>query len=267
MCIFCGGQCGGVGDLLISLGLPFLAIYFLRLQAFLIRMKKKILRPPPTGGEILEGANTCEYCGELLTECPHKLSPIIPEVRLDQPLELSIAAAPKNIDQSTKKNPVGVKGWLLLFCFNLLILVPAFSVYQADCILNMLFLPQYRILLSIWSKNYYYFNIAMIFVMIFIGIYSFYGGWQLWSLKEDAVKTVKTFLLVQLSLTLVTLTLQQIMISQSAGTGSVSIHIMGQVLTAVLYFSVWYIYLMKSRRVHNTYGQAERRTTAHYAPA
>ncbi len=27
MCIFCGGQCGGMGDMLISLGLPLLALY------------------------------------------------------------------------------------------------------------------------------------------------------------------------------------------------------------------------------------------------
>jgi Protein of unknown function (DUF2569) len=266
MCIFCGGQCGGVGDLLISLGLPFLAIYLLRLQVFLARMKRKILRQPSSGGEIPGSAKTCECCGELSPHGPHRLMPIIPEVRLDQPFELSTTAIPKNL-AATKKEPEGVRGWLLLLCFNLVILIPAFSIYQADCIVNILFLPQYRILLSLWSRNYYHLNIAMIFIALFIAAYSFYSGWQLWSLKEGAVKTVKTFLIVQLSVTVLTLSLQKIVIPQSALAVSVSIHILGQCFTAILYFSVWYLYLMKSRRVQNTYGQAARRAKAQYAPA
>jgi hypothetical protein len=43
MCILCGGQCGGVVDLLISLGLPFVAIYFMRMKGFLTRIKNRIL--------------------------------------------------------------------------------------------------------------------------------------------------------------------------------------------------------------------------------
>jgi hypothetical protein len=267
MCIFCGGQCGGVGDLLISLGLPFLAIYFLRLQAFLIRLKKKIRRRPSPGEEMPEGADTCACCGELSTECRHQLSPITPEISLDQSLEFSIAAAPKNFTQSTANNPEGVKGWLFLLCLNLLIIVPAFSLYQTDYIVNMLFLPQYKILLSLWSINYYYLNIAMLFINIGIAFLSFYSGWQLWTLKEGAVNTAKMFLIVQLSLTLVILALQQVFISQSAGVGSVAIHIGGQLITAVLYFIVWYTYLTKSRRVHNTFGPAKSRPIVRYAAA
>jgi hypothetical protein len=107
----------------------------------------------------------------------------------------------------------------------------------------------------------------MVFIMLFIAVYSFYSGWQLWSLKAGAIKTAKTFLIAQLSLTLVTLTLQQVMISQSTGIGYISVYIMGQLITSVLYFTVWYTYLMKSRRVYNTYGPVERRTPAHYAAA
>jgi hypothetical protein len=42
MCIFCGGQCGGVGELLISLGLPFLALYLSRIKGSLLKIKKTI---------------------------------------------------------------------------------------------------------------------------------------------------------------------------------------------------------------------------------
>ena len=49
MCIFCGGQCGGMGDMLISLGLPLLALYFFRIKGFLLRVKAKILGRPLGG--------------------------------------------------------------------------------------------------------------------------------------------------------------------------------------------------------------------------
>lgn len=263
MCIFCGGQCGGVGELLISLGLPFLAIYFMRLKAFLGRMKKKILGQP-----MPESANTsCECCGDLQSAGSQGLSPMLSEVRLDQPLELSLATTSQTVDEPATSRPEGVRGWLLLLCINLIILIPALNLYQTICMTNMLVHPQYRILLALWSKSYYYLNIAMIFIMIFIAVYSFYSGWQLWTIKEGAVKTAKSFLIVQLSLALVTLALQQLMDSQSAGNAFIFAPIMGQALAPVLYFSVWYFYLMKSPRVHKTYSQAEGKPLAQYAPA
>ncbi len=41
VCILCGGQCGGLGDFLISLGLPFLALYFSRIKQVLRKIKIK----------------------------------------------------------------------------------------------------------------------------------------------------------------------------------------------------------------------------------
>jgi hypothetical protein len=187
---------------------------------------------------------------------------------LNQLSGLSITTTPKNnLDKSSTNGPKGVRGWLLLLCFNLIILIPAFSLYQTNCTIDMLFLPQYRILLSIWSKNYYYLNVATIFSMLFIAIYSFYCGLRLWSIKGGAVRTAKIFLIVQLSLTVAILALQQIILSQSDGVRSFSPNVMGPLVTSVLYFSVWYVYLVKSRRVYNTYGQDERRTIKHYATA
>ena len=39
MCMFCGGQCGGVGDFIISTILPFLAVLFVNLK----HLYKKII--------------------------------------------------------------------------------------------------------------------------------------------------------------------------------------------------------------------------------
>jgi hypothetical protein len=262
MCIFCGGQCGGFGDLLISMTVPFLTLFFLRLKAFLARTKRKILGQPLATEELPEVAHTsCACCGALPSAGPQRLSPMLSEVRLDQPLELSMAATPQNLDKPIKRGPEGVRGWLLLLCINLIILVPAFSLYQTICMVDLLVLPQYRILLALWSKSYYYLNITMIFIMIFFAIYSFYSGWQLWKKKDGAVKTTKAFLIVQLFLTLAALGLQQSMLSQAAGSGYAAVYVKGQLITAILYFSVWYTYLIKSRRVHNTYGHPAQNST------
>lgn len=41
MCMFCGGQCGGVGDFIISTVLPFLAVIFVKLKHILFRKNLK----------------------------------------------------------------------------------------------------------------------------------------------------------------------------------------------------------------------------------
>ena len=265
MCIFCGGQCGGAGEFLISMGLPLLALYFFRIKGFLLRLKDKILGRPPRGGNLVEHAGSCKGGGEPSAEPPPQLKPFRPEFSLGQLTELSVAAPPgHHVGKAPKQNLAGVRGWLLLLCLNLLILIPAFSLYQINCNLDFLFLPQYRILLFVWSKSYYYFSIVNIFVMLFITAYSFYSGLQLWTIKAGAIRTAKTFLIVQLSLTLVMLALLQITMLQLGGNRNMAVFIIEQLVPPVLYFSVWYAYLGKSRRVDLTYAglQAEPRPRA-----
>ena len=59
MCMFCGGQCGGMGDMLISLGLPLLGLYFFRMKGFLLRVKDKILGRTPQAGKEPTGPCGC----------------------------------------------------------------------------------------------------------------------------------------------------------------------------------------------------------------
>jgi len=68
MCIFCGGQCGGLGEFLISLGLPLLALYLWRIKNALAKIKNKNL-PRDLAGAGLDEPITCKCCGEALRDC------------------------------------------------------------------------------------------------------------------------------------------------------------------------------------------------------
>jgi len=42
VCLFCGGQCGGLGDMLIAWGLPSLAYYFFKLKEKSARITNRL---------------------------------------------------------------------------------------------------------------------------------------------------------------------------------------------------------------------------------
>ena len=59
MCILCGGQCGGLGEFFISMGLPFLALLLYKLKNWFSRIRNRVLRrgsrPAAPGYEELRG--------------------------------------------------------------------------------------------------------------------------------------------------------------------------------------------------------------------
>jgi hypothetical protein len=64
MCIFCGGQCGGLGEFLISLGLPFLALYLFRIKRSLVNLKKKFFPGISDLKKTPDKGTKYRYCGE-----------------------------------------------------------------------------------------------------------------------------------------------------------------------------------------------------------
>jgi|WetSurMetagenome_2_1015567.scaffolds.fasta_scaffold242649_1 hypothetical protein len=254
MCIFCGGSCGGAGEFLISMGLPLLALYFFRIKGVFLRVWDKILGRPPRGGDVPGPAGTGAGVGQPRCAGSRQLSPWRPESPVDQLEGLELAAAPGQAPAKPMgKSLTGVKGWLFLLCLNLLLFIPAFSLYQVICSLALLTSPQARILLLIWSKSSYYFSLANLAVMLSIAFYSFYSGLKLWNLREGAVKIAKTFLLVQFGLTLAMLALQRLILPPAGGGGFSPQQLLAALLPALLFFGVWYTYLTKSRRVQETY--------------
>src|SRR5208337_5441318 len=114
MCIFCGGQCGGVGDFFISLGLPFIALYFFRLK----RVFLKIISRFAPRGEVLEKppvANNCSCGGAPPGECR---GPAAPAVVFREPTAPSLETlATLKLDGREISPQRGreqeVRGWLL----------------------------------------------------------------------------------------------------------------------------------------------------------
>jgi hypothetical protein len=254
MCIFCGGQCGGAGEFLISMGLPLLALYLFRIKGFFLRVWDKILGRPPRGGDVPGPTGTGAGCGVPLSAGSRQLSPWRPELPVDHLEGLELTAAPdKALAKPMGKSLAGVKGWLFLLCLNLLLFIHAFSLYQVSCSLGLLISPQARILLLVWSKSHYYFSLATMAVTLFIALLSFTSGLKLWNLREGAVKIAKTFLLVQFGLTLAMLALQRLILPPAGGGGFSPPQLLAALLPALLFFGVWYTYLTKSRRVQQTY--------------
>jgi hypothetical protein len=253
MCMFCGGQCGGIGDMLISLGLPLLTLYFFRMKGFLLRMKDKVLGRPPREVMIPEHIETCGCQGGLQPEGSHRLSPVSPTVAVDQLTELAAAAPKGNVTKNPAgENPGGLGGWLLLLCLLLTLIIPALSLYQVNCDLNLLLLPQGGLLLFVWSRASYYLAIGNLVAMAGIAVFSFTSGYRLWARKKGAVQTAKIFLLAQLFLALALLTLQHILMPQPAAR-NFAVALAVQVIPPILFCSVWYRYLLKSRRVARTF--------------
>ncbi len=201
MCIFCGGQCGGMGEFLISLGLPFLALYFFRIKRALATLKNRVLRRNPTTGIPAE-AVTCQCCGESLADCRQVLSQPLSLQDVDlltvRPfphvaVTISPAAAPAHPRTAAANTALrGVKGWLLLICLNFTIIIPAAYLYQLNCLLDLYTYMQNRIFLVMYKEVLLY-TIINFGLMFFLAIFSFYTGLRLWHLKPKAVATAKTF--------------------------------------------------------------------------
>ena len=167
--------------------------------------------------------------------------------------ELAAADPKGNIEENAGgKNPGGVGGWLLLLCLILTLAIPALSLYQINCDLSLLMLPQGGLLLYVWSRASYYSAIGNLVAMAGIAVFSFTSGYRLWARKKGAVKTAKIFLLAQLFLALALLTLQHLLMPQPAAR-NLAVLLAVQVIPPILFCSVWYRYLLKSRRVARTF--------------
>ncbi len=250
MCIFCGGQCGGLGEFLISIGLPFLGFYVLRMKGFLVKLKKRILGQPASEAQLprpqTPGESAACQAGATLVELP-----------VPRPLEI-LPEIIKFADQGktqTKEGPRGVKGWLLLFCLILTIVIPASYLYKAMYSLDFIYFSYNVVPIIIYKKAFFYHALTIV-TLTFLSAFSFYAGLKLWEVKPGAVKITKAYLFTQLFATYILVLMRPFMAfwweENQITFGSLAITL----IASTLHFTLWYLYLDRSKRISHTYSQA-----------
>ncbi|MGA7578650.1 MAG: DUF2569 family protein [Desulfobaccales bacterium] len=244
MCIFCGGQCGGVGDFFISMGLPFVALYFFKVKRAFLKISNRFV---PRGSVVPEKPpqeDTCNCCGAPAGECRE---PAAPSLETLAALKLDAGEIPPPGDREQE-----VRGWLLFLCINLTLIIPFSSIYEASSALGM-YLPGASSLQFFIFRQSLAYHLGVIAATTFLAIFSFYAGLCLWQLKPNAVKTVKLFLISQLLLMMLLMTLRPVTVfTLGASPGSFAATL-PRLIPFLSYFGVWYAYLSFSRRVHLTY--------------
>ena len=146
-----------------------------------------------------------------------------------------------------KSHHAGIRGWLLLFCLILLLLNPVASIVNLS--------SSFKI-----SGPYFvlYPGLRIITVMdcIFsIGIvcFSIYAGVSLWRRHPRAIAIAKAFLLTFLGYSIVANSLPFLAgLPSHANKAMIAQALIGVLRSALMVF-LWYLYLVKSKRVRATF--------------
>lgn len=142
----------------------------------------------------------------------------------------------------------GVKGWLLLLCICLTILDP-FSAFMTLIAVTNAAKPHF-------DQYPALFRLVLIggICSTFLIVFSIYAGLSLWRVVPNAVTTVKRYFISAFLYSLFSMFLPVIVgvsektfpeFSQGASVNNVIV---------IVYLSIWYLYLMRSKRVKATYG-------------
>ncbi len=147
----------------------------------------------------------------------------------------------------------GVKGWLLLLCVCLTILDP---------------LSAFITLIAVTNETKPYFDQQPgLFRLMLIGglcstcliVFSIYTGISLWKIVPNAVTTVKRYFICAFLYSLFSIFLPAIVgLSEGTSHEVVKTSSVNNVIVMV-YLSIWYLYLIRSRRVKATYGESRER--------
>jgi hypothetical protein len=224
----------------------------------LIKLKNRIISRGSSAEKIQDNAIKCRCRGEWPSTGLKKLGTLGFRSRANQTITISNAITNFNNRQALvqKSSPRGVKGWLLLLCLNLTIFIPASCLYEVNCIFDLFNSTKNKILLFMFKPLLLY-NMIIVVSMVSLAIFSFYAGLRLWEVKQRAVKIAKAFLITQFSLTFIIVIIRPFMTLPLGGNENIVAEILKRLLPSLLNFSLWYLYLSHSRRVFNTYSEAE----------
>jgi hypothetical protein len=145
----------------------------------------------------------------------------------------------------------GVQGWLLIFCFYLVILNPLILL---ENILFEIFEPE------IYSTIFSQFNLIFIIesvIVVLLVLYGFHAGIKLWRIKPGAVDSANKFLdlfLIYTIISISTLILIFLITELSLDLSTVAAGIVIEdLIISIGFYLIWKSYLKNSIRVQNTY--------------
>jgi len=142
----------------------------------------------------------------------------------------------------------GVRGWLLFFCINLVILSPVVSLIFLYVGYNGI--GEYAYLFPRLVPVATIDSVATVAIVLF-GIYT---GVGLWRVRDGAVRVAKTYLIVNLAYGFAGVILQIVSIYPLEIDSSYFSDMAQSAVRATIFTAIWYSYLNRSRRVHATYG-------------
>ncbi len=172
---------------------------------------------------------------------------------MDKSLEENTQIENNNVIETSdssgnNKQLVGVGGWLLFFCFGLVVLNPILRVggvlsgYK-DSSIYFDKLPSLEVL--------FYIELA---VALFISLFSVYSGLMLYWKRPNAISITKMFLLSCLIAVLLEIISIYLIGLPDELISKILPKLSKDIFRMFVYVGVWHSYLNKSIRVKNTYG-------------
>lgn len=148
----------------------------------------------------------------------------------------------------------GVRGWLLLFCLTLIIFNPLKffnTLIETASLYSALLQPL--------------FTVVIVEILVSVGLMclGLYAGYALWTIKHNAVKIAKTYLLALLIFSAIdflllfnlleALRVSMYMAGLAQDFNRIRREGIEETIGALIYVSLWYTYLNNSKRVKATY--------------
>jgi len=152
-----------------------------------------------------------------------------------------------NVEVSSTEKYTTVGGWLLLLCISLTILSPLVILYG---------------LITAYDETHYVFalfpGVQMVFyadalLSVLIIILCIRAGISLWTIRPNAVKIAKNFLLIYLGYLVIAAFLPFLAGLPAEANKVMMPEITKSILRGLIYVAIWYLYLSVSKRVKQTY--------------
>ena len=144
----------------------------------------------------------------------------------------------------------GVRGWLLVLCLALTIIAPLTSLYSLITTYNEI--SQISGIFEVFPglKTVLYIDGFLSVVLMILCVRA---GLALWTIKPNAVKIAKNYLLIFLGYSVVAIFLPYIVGLPTELTNAMIPETIRESIRSFIFFGIWYTYLNVSERVKATY--------------